>query len=132
MAKSFISPDPKIDRGTIAKSGLAVISGLTTGIIASFAATSKASLDSVASLEQNLGGIETLFKDSADIVIENAKRAYKTAGMSANEYMQNVTSFSASLLQSLSGNTKAAAEVADMGVSDIVVSAELSMEQQTI
>lgn len=105
--------------GSIAKSGLAVISGLTAGIIASFAATSKASLDSVASLEQNLGGIETLFKDSADIVIENAKRAYKTAGMSANEYMQNVTSFSASLLQSLSGNTKAAAEVADMAMTDM-------------
>lgn len=105
--------------GSIAKSGLAVISGLTAGIIASFAATSKASLDSVASLEQNLGGIDTLFKDSADIVIENAKRAYKTAGMSANEYMQNVTSFSASLLQSLSGNTKAAAEVADMAMTDM-------------
>ena len=105
--------------GSIAKSGLAVISGLTAGIIASFAATSKASLDSVASLEQNLGGVETLFKDSADIVIENAKRAYKTAGMSANEYMQNVTSFSASLLQSLSGNTKAAAEVADMAMTDM-------------
>lgn len=105
--------------GSIAKSGLAVISGLTAGIIASFAATSKASLDSVASLEQNLGGIETLFKDSADIVIENAKRAYKTAGMSANEYMQNVTSFSASLLQSLSGNAKAAAEVADMAMTDM-------------
>ena len=105
--------------GSIAKSGLAVISGLTAGIIASFAATSKASLDSVAILEQNLGGIETLFKDSADIVIENAKRAYKTAGMSANEYMQNVTSFSASLLQSLSGNTKAAAEVADMAMTDM-------------
>ena len=105
--------------GSIAKGGLAVISGLTAGIIASFAATSKASLDSVASLEQNLGGIETLFKDSADIVIENAKRAYKTAGMSANEYMQNVTSFSASLLQSLSGNTKAAAEVADMAMTDM-------------
>ena len=113
----FVSGINKI--GSIAKSGLAVISGLTAGIIASFAATSKASLDSVASLEQNLGGIETLFKDSADIVIENAKRAYKTAGMSANEYMQNVTSFSASLLQSLSGNTKAAAEVADMAMTDM-------------
>ena len=113
----FVSGINKI--GSIAKSGLAVISGLTAGIITSFAATSKASLDSVASLEQNLGGIETLFKDSADIVIENAKRAYKTAGMSANEYMQNVTSFSASLLQSLSGNTKAAAEVADMAMTDM-------------
>ena len=105
--------------GSIAKGGLAVVGSLAAGITAAFAATTKASLDSVASLEQNIGGIETLFKDSADVVIANAKRAYKTAGMSANEYMQNVTSFSASLLQSLSGDTKAAAEVADMAMTDM-------------
>ena len=105
--------------GSIAKGGLAVVGSLAAGITAAFAATTKASLDSVASLEQNIGGVETLFKDSADVVIANAKRAYKTAGMSANEYMQNVTSFSASLLQSLSGDTKAAAEVADMAMTDM-------------
>lgn len=105
--------------GSIAKGGLAVVGSLAVGIKAAFAATTKASLDSVASLEQNIGGIETLFKDSADVVIANAKRAYKTAGMSANEYMQNVTSFSSSLLQSLSGDTKAAAEVADMAMTDM-------------
>lgn len=105
--------------GSIAKGGLAVVGSLAAGITAAFMATTKASLDSVASLEQNIGGVETLFKDSADVVIANAKRAYKTAGMSANEYMQNVTSFSASLLQSLSGDTKAAAEVADMAMTDM-------------
>ena len=105
--------------GSIAKGGLAVVGSLAVGVTAAFAATTKASLDSVASLEQNIGGVETLFKDSADVVIANAKRAYKTAGMSANEYMQNVTSFSASLLQSLSGDTKAAAEVADMAMTDM-------------
>ena len=62
---------------------------------------------------------ETLFGDSANTVIANAKRAYETAGMSANEYMETVTSFSASLLQSLGGDTAAAAEVADMAISDM-------------
>lgn len=70
-------------------------------------------------LQQSLGGIETLFKDSADIVIANAEKAYKTAGMSANEYMENVTSFSASLLQGLSGDTEKAATIADMAMTDM-------------
>ena len=73
----------------------------------------------MASLEQNVGGIETLFKDSAQTVIDNANRAFQTAGMSANEYMQNVTSFSASLLQSVAGDTKEAARVADMAMIDM-------------
>lgn len=79
----------------------------------------KAALDSVASYEQNIGGVETLFGDSAETVIANAKRAYETAGMSANEYMQNVTSFSASLLQSLGGDTVAAVEYADRAIIDM-------------
>ena len=79
----------------------------------------QAALDSTASLEQNMGGVETLFKDSADTVIANAKRAYETAGMSANTYMETVTSFSASLLQSLGGDTEAAAKVADMAIIDM-------------
>lgn len=79
----------------------------------------KAALDSVASYEQNIGGVETLFGDSAEKVIANAKRAYETAGMSANAYMQNVTSFSASLLQSLGGDTAAAAEYADRAIIDM-------------
>jgi phage-related protein len=69
--------------------------------------------------QQSLGGIETLFKDSADIVIANAERAYKTAGMSANSYMEMVTGFSASLLQGLGGDTQTAAEVADMALTDM-------------
>lgn len=84
-----------------------------------FVDLTKQALDSVGSYEQNIGGVETLFKDSADTVIANAKRAYETAGMSANEYMQNVTSFSASLLQSLGGDTAAAAEYADQAIIDM-------------
>ena len=79
----------------------------------------KASLDSTASLEQNVGGIETLFGSSADTVIANAEKAYKTAGLSANQYMETVTSFSASLLQSLGGDTTAAAAAADQAVIDM-------------
>lgn len=72
-----------------------------------------------ADLEQSLGGIETLFKESADKVKENATKAYQTAGMSANEYMELTTSFSASLLSSLSNDTSKAADVADMAMTDM-------------
>lgn len=72
-----------------------------------------------ADLEQSLGGIETLFKESADKVKENAAKAYQTAGMSANEYMELTTSFSASLLGSLSNDTSKAADVADMAMTDM-------------
>lgn len=78
-----------------------------------------AGVKSYASLEQNLGGIETLFKDDADKVIENAKNAFKTAGVSANEYMEGVASFSASLLQSVGNDTSKAADVADMAFRDM-------------
>lgn len=80
---------------------------------------SKKSLRARADLEQNLGGVETLFKKNADLVVANAKKAYQTAGVSANEYMQGVTSFAASLLQATSGNTKKAAEVSDMAFKDM-------------
>lgn len=79
----------------------------------------KEALSEGADKQQSLGGIETLFKDSADMVIQAAENAYRTAGMSANDYMETVTSFSASLLQGLSGDTQAAAEVADMALTDM-------------
>ena len=72
-----------------------------------------------AALEQSLGGVETLFKKHADIVKKNAQDAYKTAGVSANEYMENVTSFSASLLSSLGGDTQKAANVAHTAMVDM-------------
>ncbi len=77
------------------------------------------SLQAGAAIQQSLGGIETLFKDSASTVIANAEKAYKTAGMSANEYMETVTGFSASLLQGLGGDTEKAASVADMALTDM-------------
>lgn len=72
-----------------------------------------------ANLEQSLGGIETLFKGSADKVKKYADEAYKTSGLSANAYMENVTSFSASLLQSVGGDTEKAADVANMAMIDM-------------
>lgn len=86
------------------------------------AAVGKLTLDAVSSYgnyEQLIGGVETLFKDSADLVSEYADIAYKTAQISANEYMETVTSFSASLLQSLDGDTEAAAKKADMAIIDM-------------
>lgn len=105
--------------GSIAKGGMAVLGTAVAGTVTAFTALTKSSLEAVSSMEQNIGGVETLFKDSADTVIANANRAYQTAGMSANEYMSTVTSFSASLLQSLSGNTEEAARVADMAITDM-------------
>lgn len=78
-----------------------------------------ASISEGAALEQSLGGIETLFKDSADKVKANAAKAYQTAGMSANDYMELTTSFSASLLSSLAGDTSKAADAADMAMVDM-------------
>lgn len=72
-----------------------------------------------AALQQSLGGVETLFKDSADKVKGFANEAYKTTGLSANAYMENVTGFSASLLQSLGGDTNKAAETANMAMIDM-------------
>ena len=78
-----------------------------------------AALSEGAALQQSLGGVETLFKDSADKVKGFANEAYKTTGLSANAYMENVTGFSASLLQSLGGDTNKAAETANMAMIDM-------------
>lgn len=70
-------------------------------------------------LQQSLGGVETLFKNNADAVKQYANEAYKTTGLSANAYMENVTSFSASLISSLGGDTSKAAKVANMAMIDM-------------
>ena len=79
----------------------------------------KQSIQGFAEQEQLIGGVDTLFKESSKQVQQYANDAYKTAGLSANEYMETVTSFSASLLQSLGGDTKAAAEKADQAITDM-------------
>ena len=115
--KGFSASIKKI--GSIAKGGLAVIGGSVAGVATTFGVMTKNALDSYASLEQNIGGIETLFKDSSQKVIDSAKNAYKTAGLSANAYMETVTSFSASLLQSLENDTEKAADYADRAITDM-------------
>ena len=99
----------------VGKAAVAAATAAATGI----AAITKSSLEAYGDYEQLVGGVETLFKDSADAVIEYAANAYQTAGMSANTYMETVTSFSASLLQSLDGDTEAAVEYANMAITDM-------------
>ena len=100
---------------TAAGVGIKAVGALSAAIVGVVTAGVK----SYADLEQNIGGIETLFKDSADAVIANAKKAYETAGMSANQYMETITSFSARLLQGLGGDTEKAAKIADVAVQDM-------------
>lgn len=88
-------------------------------VAAGIGAVIKNAITEGANYEQLVGGVETLFKDSADVVQKYAADAYKTAGLSANQYMETVTSFSASLLQSLDGDTGAAAQAADMAIRDM-------------
>jgi phage-related protein len=130
MADGHLTFDTKVDAGgfgagmdkikSMADSALGVFTGnMMTRAVDGLKALGQAALDSVSSLEQNIGGVQTLFKDSADTVIKNADSAYKTAGMSANTYMETVTGFAASLLQSLGGNTQKAAAVSDMAITDM-------------
>lgn len=100
---------------TAAKIGTAAVGAAAAGITA----LTTAAINNYAEYEQLVGGVETLFKDSAGKVQEYAANAYKTAGMSANEYMSTVTSFSASLLQSLGGDTDKAAEYANQALTDM-------------
>lgn len=105
VGKSFGGKLASVIKGAIAAAGIGMAVGkaLTEG----------------AALEQSLGGVETLFKDHASAVIANANEAWRTAGLSANEYMEQSTSFAASLLQSLGGDTAAAAKYADMAIIDM-------------
>lgn len=112
---SSFSDKLKNGLATAAKVGGAAITAASTAV----AALTKVSLDQYGEYEQLVGGVETLFKQSADVVQKYAANAYQTAGLSANEYMSTVTSFSASLLQSLDGDTAKAAETADMAITDM-------------
>ena len=109
--------------GEMMKKGLSAASKVTMAAVAAGAgavvALTKNAIQAYSEYEQLIGGVETLFKNSAGTVLEYANNAYKTAGLSANEYMSTVTSFSASLLQSLGGDTEAAAKYADMAVTDM-------------
>ena len=105
--------------GSVAGTALKGIGVAAAAAATAVVAIGTAAIKSYAEYEQLVGGVETLFKDSADIVKGYADNAFQTAGLSANQYMETATSFSASLLQSLNGDTAAAARVADMAITDM-------------
>lgn len=112
-----------------AQVGVAAVSIAASGI----AALTSAAVKNYAEYEQLVGGVETLFKESAQRVQEYAAAAYQSAGISANAYMETVTSFSASLLQSLGGDTQAAADLADQALRDMSDNAnKMGTDMQTI
>ena len=105
--------------GSALAGGAAVIGAGVSAAAAGVSVLSKSALSAYADYEQLTGGVETLFGDSADVILKYADEAYRTAGISANEYMETVTSFSASLLQSLDGDTAQAAEYAQTAITDM-------------
>lgn len=98
--------------------GGAIISGIKA-VASGIKSLISGAVEGYGEYEQLVGGVETLFQGSADTVIKNAETAYKTAGLSANDYMETVTSFSASLLQSMGNDTEAAAKKADLAITDM-------------
>lgn len=129
MADGSLLFDTKLNTDGV-KKGIAGLGSVATkamtGVVAAVSTTTvataalvKSAVGNYAEYEQLVGGVETLFKDSSDTVMGYADNAYKTAGMSANQYMNTVTSFSASLLQGLGGDTKQAVEVANLAITDM-------------
>lgn len=98
--------------------GNAIVSGVKA-VASGIKSLISGAIEGYGEYEQLVGGVETLFGSSADTVIKNAETAYKTAGLSANAYMETVTSFSASLLQSMGNDTEAAAKKADLAITDM-------------
>lgn len=107
VAGKGLAAAAKLGVTAMAAAGAAVV-GFATKAVSAYA-----------EYEQLVGGVETLFKDAAPAVQAFAENAFRTAGLSANQYMETVTSFSASLLQSLYGDTTRAAQVADMAITDM-------------
>jgi phage-related protein len=101
--------------GALQKTGKVMSAAITMPVIGAVVASVKA----FANLEQAVGGVETLFKKSASAVIKNSQTAYMRAGVSGTQYMEQITSFSASLLQGLGGDTVKAAKVADTAMVDM-------------
>ena len=112
---SNLASGVKTGLATVAKVGGAAIAAGVAGVTA----LTKMGVEGYAQYEQLTGGVETLFGKSSKKVMAYAENAYKTAGMSANQYMETVTSFSASLLQGLDGNTAKAAKVANTAITDM-------------
>ena len=133
FVKEFATEEEKAGQNTLTLGDLIKGNLISEGIVAGFKGlvnsvkalgsamldVGKSALSSYSEYEQLVGGVDTLFGDSSKTIQDYANNAYKTAGMSANDYMSTVTSFSASLLQSLNGDTAKSAEVADMAITDM-------------
>ena len=105
--------------GSAAAKGLKVAAGAAAAAGTAVGGLVAKSVSAYSEFEQLVGGVDTLFGEASQKVQEYADNAYTTAGMSASQYMETVTSFSASLLQSLGGDTQKAADVADMAITDM-------------
>ena len=105
--------------GSMAKTSATAVAGMVAAATTAVATLAGLSVKQYAEYEQLTGGVETLFKNSSDKVMEYADNAYKAAGMSANEYMNTITGFAASLLQGLGGDTEKAAKIGNMAVEDM-------------
>lgn len=103
---------------TAVKVGKTIAKGMAVGATG-ISILTKGAVDAYAEYEQLVGGVETLFKESSSKVLEYASQAFKNQGMSANDYMETVTSFSASLLQGLGNDTEKAVEYANMAITDM-------------
>ena len=120
MGKSADGAGGKLDKlGGILKTSAVAMGAVAVAAGAAALKLGKEVISSFGSYEQLVGGVDTLFKDSSQLLQEYAANAHKTAGLSANDYMETVTSFSASLIQSLGGNTEKAVEYADMAITDM-------------
>ena len=109
--------------GSVLKTGGKILGGLAvtaaTTAVAGVTAITKQALSSFKDYEQLTGGVEKLFGDTASTVMSNASKAFATAGLDANQYMEQVTGVAASLISSLDGDTEAAAKAADMAIQDM-------------
>lgn len=119
--ESLVKVGETLGKTVVAGAKAAAVAVGTVAVAAGAAAVKlgKEVINSFADYEQLVGGVDTLFKDSSKAVQKYAANAYKTAGLSANQYMETVTSFSASLIQSLGGDTEKAAKYADMAITDM-------------
>lgn len=105
--------------GDIAKAGMAAVTGAVKTAADAVLTLGKQAVESYADFEQLAGGVETLFDDAAQTVMDNAAKAFQTAGMNANEYMETATASAAAMINSLAGDTALAAKLTDMAVTDM-------------
>lgn len=129
MVDGSVIIDTKLDKsgaekglsqlGNLAKKGLKTVAVGIGAVATAVTGVVTASVKARGEIEQQIGGVKKLFKSASDIVIKNSEKAYKTAGLSAVDYMTTITNFSASLISSLNGDVKKSAKIADRAIQDM-------------